>query len=176
MSSSDPLDSLYRDVLSAEEKQASLNESVGESTGAPHTAESDQSQHSQTDRNQSRGSSSSQSDLQGESSRSFVPSQPGSDTSDQQHVQNRAEQLRLAPPRQINMSQPISRLCGAAKERPSGPLTVTGQIETITDEEIQKNREPEEGIRSIPRFRNYQPGKPSKVSELHTFYDDAFIA
>uniref|UniRef100_A0A3Q0RZK1 RNA-binding protein 41 n=1 Tax=Amphilophus citrinellus TaxID=61819 RepID=A0A3Q0RZK1_AMPCI len=176
VSSSDPLDSLYRDVLSQEGKEASLHKSEGESAGTPHTAESDQSQNSQTDRNQSRGASDHQSDLQGRSSRLFVQSQPGSDASDQQHVQNRPEQLRVAPPRQINISQPISSLCGAAKARPSGPLTVTGQIETITDEEILKNRESEEGIRSIPRFRNYQPGKPSKVLCVKNLSAQASVA
>ncbi|XP_030601605.1 RNA-binding protein 41 isoform X2 [Archocentrus centrarchus] len=174
--SSDPLDSLYRDVLSQEGKQASLHKSEGESAGTLHTAESDQSQNSQTDRNQSRGASDHQSDLQGRSSCLFVQSQPGSDTSDQQHVQNRPEQLRVAPQRQINISQPISSLCGAAKARPSGPLTVTGQIETITDEEILKNRESEEGIRSIPRFRNYQPGKPSKVLCVKNLSAQASVA
>lgn len=176
VSSSDPLDSLYRDVLSQEGKQASLHKSEGQSAGTPHTAESDQSQNSQTDRNQSRGASDHQSDLQGGSSRLFVRPQPGSDTSDQQRVQNRPEQLRVAPPRQINVSQPISSLCGAAKARPSGPLTVTGQIETITDEEILKNRESEEGIRSIPRFQNYQPGKPSKVLCVKNLSTQASVA
>lgn len=38
-----------------------------------------------------------------------------------------------------------------------------GEVEEVTEEEIQQNRETEEGIRSIPRFHNYQPGKPSKV-------------
>lgn len=164
-SSSDPLDSIYREVLREQEvKQASQHKSEGEPTGAPHTAESDQSQNQQTDRNQSRDASDSPSDLQAGNSRSSVQTDSVSDTSNQQHVENRPEHLRLAPPRQINISQPISSLCGTAKVGPSRPLTVTGEIETITDEEILKNRESEEGIRSIPRFRNYQPGKPSKVS------------
>lgn len=164
-SSSDPLDSIYREVLREQEvKQASQHKSEGEPTGAPHTAESDQSQNQQTDRNQSRDASDSPSDLQAGNSRSSVQTDSVSDTSNQQHVENKPEHLRLAPPRQINISQPISSLCGTTKVGPSRPLTVTGEIVTITDEEILKNRESEEGIRSIPRFRNYQPGKPSKVS------------
>lgn len=65
---------------------------------------------------------------------------------------------------QININQPIRSLCGAVKAGPSGPLTVRGAIETITDEEILRNRETEEVIRGIPRFKNYHPGTPSKVS------------
>uniref|UniRef100_A0A3Q4HAD8 RNA-binding protein 41 n=1 Tax=Neolamprologus brichardi TaxID=32507 RepID=A0A3Q4HAD8_NEOBR len=109
-------------------------------------------------------------------SRSSVHTDSVSGTSDQQHVENRPEHLRLAPPRQINISQPISSLCGTAKVGPSRPLTVTGEIETITDEEILKNRESEEGIRSIPRFRNYQPGKPSKVLCVKNLSPQASVA
>ncbi|XP_006785187.1 RNA-binding protein 41 [Neolamprologus brichardi] len=176
-SSSDPLDSIYREVLREQEvKQASQHKSEGEPTGAPHTAESDQSQNQQTDRNQSRDASDSPSDLQAGNSRSSVHTDSVSGTSDQQHVENRPEHLRLAPPRQINISQPISSLCGTAKVGPSRPLTVTGEIETITDEEILKNRESEEGIRSIPRFRNYQPGKPSKVLCVKNLSPQASVA
>ncbi|XP_063343165.1 RNA-binding protein 41 isoform X2 [Pelmatolapia mariae] len=176
-SSSDPLDSIYREVLREQEvKQASQHKSEGEPTGAPHTAESDQSQNQQTDRNQSRDASDSPSDLQAGNSRSSVQPDSVSDTSDQQHVENRPEHLRLAPPRQINISQPISSLCGTAKAGPSRPLTVTGEIETITDEEILKNRESEEGIWSIPRFRNYQPGKPSKVLCVKNLSPQASVA
>uniref|UniRef100_A0A3Q4HNN8 RNA-binding protein 41 n=1 Tax=Neolamprologus brichardi TaxID=32507 RepID=A0A3Q4HNN8_NEOBR len=150
-SSSDPLDSIYREVLREQEVK-------------------------QTDRNQSRDASDSPSDLQAGNSRSSVHTDSVSGTSDQQHVENRPEHLRLAPPRQINISQPISSLCGTAKVGPSRPLTVTGEIETITDEEILKNRESEEGIRSIPRFRNYQPGKPSKVLCVKNLSPQASVA
>uniref|UniRef100_A0A3B4G1L3 RNA-binding protein 41 n=1 Tax=Pundamilia nyererei TaxID=303518 RepID=A0A3B4G1L3_9CICH len=132
--------------------ETSQHKSEGEPTGAPHTAESDQSQNQQTDRNQSRDTSDSPSDLQAGNSRSSVQTDS------------------------INISQPISSLCGTAKVGPSRPLTVTGEIETITDEEILKNRESEEGIRSIPRFRNYQPGKPSKVLCVKNLSPQASVA
>ncbi|TRY99116.1 hypothetical protein DNTS_007004 [Danionella cerebrum] len=44
-----------------------------------------------------------------------------------------------------------------------GPLELSGTIENTSEEEIKKNRESEEALRSIPRFKNYQKGKPSNV-------------
>lgn len=72
-------------------------------------------------------------------------------------------------PRQLHINQPIRTLHGAVRVGSNGPLTITGAIETILDEEILKNRESDEGIRSIPRFQNYQPGKPTKVSTVLSF-------
>lgn len=87
-----------------------------------------------------------------------------SNISEQPPDRNTEENSPLPAPAQINISQPIGRLCGAVKVGSVGPLTVTGEIQPITDEEILKDRESEEGIQRIPRFRNYQPGNPSKVS------------
>uniref|UniRef100_A0A8C7WXU3 RNA binding motif protein 41 n=1 Tax=Oryzias sinensis TaxID=183150 RepID=A0A8C7WXU3_9TELE len=92
----------------------------------------------------------------------------------EQQEENVAPSIRSQPesedrpdpvaPVQIEIHQPIGSLRGSADTAGSGgPLTVRGQVETITDAEILENREREEAIRSIPRFRNYQPGKPSKV-------------
>ncbi|XP_037323891.2 RNA-binding protein 41 [Pungitius pungitius] len=129
-SPSDPMDSLYRDVLGKERKPAA------ETTPAenPSPRRSDQSQP-----------------VQSESISEPPPAQSG-------------PAPPPAPPR-VDISQPISSLRGTARAAASsgGPLTVRGDVETISDEDIQKNRESEEGIRNIPRFRNYQPGKPSKV-------------
>lgn len=161
-SSSDPMDSLYRDVLSKERKQASLQER--ETTRASQLSISDQLQDSQKDNSQSKEASDHESELHGEESSLSVQSESTSDTSEQQLAQDRPGQPPPAAPTHINISQPIGRLRGAAKAGSGGPLTVRGEIETISDEEILKNRESEEGIQSIPRFRNYQPGKPSKVS------------
>lgn len=162
--SSDPMDSLYRDILSKERQEASLQDSQRETAGASHLSThrivSDQLQDSQRDSSQSKGASDHQSELQGERSSSSVQSESSSDTAELQLTQDRPP----AAPTHINISQPIGSLCGAATARSGGPLTVRGEIETISDEEILKNRESEEGIQSIPRFRNYQPGKPSKVS------------
>lgn len=52
------------------------------------------------------------------------------------------------------------RLCGS--------VTVSGRIEEISDEEIKNNPETEEGVRNIPRFKNYQRGVPSNVSEYNS--------
>lgn len=72
-------------------------------------------------------------------------------------------------PQQIHINQPIRSLCGAVGAGSEGPLTVTGAIQTVSDEDILENRESEEGIRSIPRFQNYQPGIPSRVPPASSF-------
>lgn len=155
---SDPMDSLYRDVLIKDRQQASLQNHQRETVGASHLPTcgivSDQSHDSQRDNDQSEEASDHQS----------VQSETSSDISQQQLAQDRPGNPPLPAPTQINISQPIGSLCGGAKAGSGGPLTVRGEIEAISDEEILKNRESEEGIRSIPRFRNYQPGTPSKVS------------
>ncbi|XP_033834361.1 RNA-binding protein 41 [Periophthalmus magnuspinnatus] len=69
------------------------------------------------------------------------------------------EQLQLAPVTEIDLKQPISSLRGGSHV----PVTVRGDVKDISEEEILSNRELAETIQSIPRFRNYQPGKPSKV-------------
>lgn len=157
-SSSDPMDSLYRDFLSTERPQASPPDSQGQTDGAPHLptggTASVQSQNTQRDMDQSEEGCDCRSERQGEQSGS---SESSSGTSERQS--------QVTSPVKINISQPIGSLC-AVKVRSGGPLTVRGEIETLTEDEIQKNCETEEGIRSIPRFRNYQPGKPSKVSPV----------
>ncbi|XP_072230998.1 RNA-binding protein 41 [Leuresthes tenuis] len=172
----DPLDSLYRDVLSSE-KQAALHSSDGEPTITSHLfshrTEFDQSQNSQKENNQSKYER--QTELQTEKGCSSVWPQSSSDTSAQQPAQDRPEPLRPTVPIQINMCQPIGSLCGAAGGS-GGPLTIRGEIVPVKDDEILKNRESEEGIRSIPRFRNYQPGKPSKVLCVKNLSTQASVA
>lgn len=156
------MDSLYRDVLIKNRQQASLQNHQRETVGASHLPTcrivSDQSHDSQRDNDQSEEASEHQSEHQS------VQSEMSSDISQQQLAQDRPGNPPLPAPTQINISQPIGSLCGAAKAGSGGPLTVRGEIEAISDEEILKNRESAEGIRSIPRFRNYEPGTPSKVS------------
>ncbi|XP_040908078.1 RNA-binding protein 41 [Toxotes jaculatrix] len=175
-SSTDPMDSLYRDVLSKERQQASLRDSEGEITAASHLSThrtvSDQSHHSQTDSDQSEDTTEHQS----ENSRSSGQTESSSDTSKQQHTQDRQEQTHPAAPTKIEINQPIGSLRGAVKAGSGGPLTVRGEIEIITDEEILRNRESEEGIRSIQRFRNYEPGKPSKVLCVKNLSAQASVA
>ncbi|KAF1378277.1 hypothetical protein PFLUV_G00188880 [Perca fluviatilis] len=180
-SSSDPMDSLYRDVLSKERKQVSLQEreTAEASHLSTHRNIPDHLQDSQRGNKQSEEeeeSSDHQSELQGEKSSSSVSSESSSDPAEQQPVPDRPGPPPTAAPPQINISQPIGSLCGAAKSRSGGPLTVRGEIETISDEEILKNRESEEGIQSIPRFRSYQPGIPSKVLCVKNLSAQASVA
>ncbi|XP_062261784.1 RNA-binding protein 41 isoform X2 [Platichthys flesus] len=156
--SSNPIDTLYRDVLSAEGQRASLQDWEEEPAQVTaHRTLSDQSQTSQTENDQSEDRTENPSAPKDENRRSSDQPESSGDASEQQHKQ---EPTRPAPPTEIKINQPISSLDGAAK---AGPVTLRGKIEAITDEEILQNRESEVGIRSIPRFRGYQPGKPSKV-------------
>ncbi|XP_051732746.1 RNA-binding protein 41 isoform X2 [Ctenopharyngodon idella] len=63
----------------------------------------------------------------------------------------------------MTVSQSIGTLCAALVQGHDGPMKVSGRIEEISDEEIMNNRETEEDIRNIPRFKNYQRGNPSNV-------------
>ncbi|XP_036443965.1 RNA-binding protein 41 [Colossoma macropomum] len=78
---------------------------------------------------------------------------------DQTQSQNQEKHSGL----KITVNQPIGRLIASTSQGQNGPVTVSGRIEEITDEEIRNNRETEEGIRKIPRFQNYQCGEPSNV-------------
>ncbi|XP_054873516.1 RNA-binding protein 41 isoform X2 [Amphiprion ocellaris] len=173
-SSSDPMDSLYRDVLRSE-KRASLQNSEGESPAASHLnthrTASNQSQDSQKDGDQSKDDSDHQSEPR--DGRSSSSGQCGSEVSEQRDSEDRPEPPPAAPA-QINISHLIGRLSGPT--RSGGPLTVRGEIKTLTDEEILKNRQSEEEIRNIPRFRNYQPGKPSKVVCVKNLSAQASVA
>lgn len=145
------MDSVYRDVLSCQE-QASLQDTERQQ----HSTVSDQSGSSQSHDSQSGDTPDLRSNLQGEQRCGS-----GSNTAQQQ---DRPDPRQPADPRvQISLNQPIGSLCGAAGAGLGRPLTVRGKIKEPTDEEILQNCESEEGIRSIPRFRNYQPGSPSKV-------------
>ncbi|XP_051793312.1 RNA-binding protein 41 isoform X3 [Acanthochromis polyacanthus] len=142
---------------------------------------SNQSQDSQRHSNQSQGlqrhsdQSKDNSDHQSEpqDGRSSSSVQSGSEDSEQQDSEDRPEP-RPAAAAHINMSHLIGRLTGPAT--PGRPLTVRGDIQTITDEEILKNRESEEEIRNIPRFRSYQRGKPSKVLCVKNLSAQASVA
>ncbi|KAL1252576.1 hypothetical protein QQF64_017269 [Cirrhinus molitorella] len=66
-------------------------------------------------------------------------------------------------PMKVTLSQSIGTLSAASAQGHDGPVTVSGRIKEVSDEEIKNNRETEEGIRNIPRFKNYQRGTPSNV-------------
>lgn len=171
-SSSNPLDSLYRDVLSDRRKHTSVSENselktTGHSSQPEPQTDFEQSQSSWKSTDQSQV----QLDLKSDPLRSGIKDSDQSatlDTSGQSQDQDRPVHKQLSAPKKINVSQPIGSLCGAAKAGPGGPVLVQGEVEEVTEEEIQQNRETEEGIRSIPRFHNYQPGKPSKVEPSST--------
>ncbi|KAM4726488.1 RNA-binding protein 41 [Anableps anableps] len=152
-SSSDPMDSLYRDVLRCQ-KQVSPEDSEGQQAVA---STSGQSQSSQSNCKQSEDSSA----LQRE---------------DTEQQQDAAETDPPAPPARIDLNQPIGSLSGASGARSGTPLTASGEIKTLTDEEILNNHESDEGIRSIARFQSYQPGKPSKVLCVKNLSAQASIA
>uniref|UniRef100_A0A3Q2NZU1 RNA-binding protein 41 n=1 Tax=Fundulus heteroclitus TaxID=8078 RepID=A0A3Q2NZU1_FUNHE len=162
-SSSDPMDSLYRDVLRCQKPVSPENPEGQQAVGSSSTsaAPSDQSQSAQSNSDQSKDSSRFGSDPQ-----SDEPSDQ------QQNPQDRAETDPPAPPVRLDLNQPIGSLAGASGK----PLTVSGEIKTLTDEEILKNRESDEGIRSIARFQSYQPGKPSKVLCVKNLSAQASIA
>ncbi|XP_061595091.1 RNA-binding protein 41 isoform X2 [Cololabis saira] len=172
-SSSDPMDSLYRDVLGSETCSSprdtgrdSERESPGTSRMSVNKNASVPSQNSQTVNEKPEDSSEHQPEPPTEQRLLWVESKSSAGSSEQLHADrpDRPESPRPSAPVQIKMSQRIGTLCGAGPAAGSGgPLTVRGEIEMITDEEILQNHESEEGIRSIQRFRNYQPGKPSKV-------------
>uniref|UniRef100_A0A3Q3WV22 RNA-binding protein 41 n=1 Tax=Mola mola TaxID=94237 RepID=A0A3Q3WV22_MOLML len=101
------------------------------------------------------------------------------DSSDQSHdAQRGSDQSEEARELQdeVRSTQPIGSLRRVAGVESGSPLTLRGTIEMITDEEIMKNREPDEGIRSIPRFRDYRPGEPSKVLCVKNLSKQASVA
>ncbi|XP_069049735.1 RNA-binding protein 41 isoform X2 [Lepisosteus oculatus] len=84
-------------------------------------------------------------------------SQRESTTSDQSGPQG---SRGLPVSRSLSVSQPIGKLCGVGG---GPPVTVTGPVQPILEEEIRANRATVQEIQQIPRFRNYQQGEPSKT-------------
>ncbi|KAI9528607.1 hypothetical protein NQZ68_018788 [Dissostichus eleginoides] len=150
----------HRDRNQSQDSHRDYNQSQDSRRDNSHSQDSrrdySQSQDSHRDSNQSHKASDYISELQSDKSGS-VQSEWSSEPVEQPLAQEDSP-AAAAPPR-INISQPI----GSLKASSGGALTVRGEIQTISEEEILKNRESEVGIQNIPRFRNYQPGKPSKV-------------
>lgn len=175
----DPLDSLYKEVLSEGRKQTSPTQHSStahtDSPRLPHTPPTSQSESSLTHMGQSQGwieCTNESKDRDRVSSQSGI----GKDSVSKSQLQDRPGHQRLAAPKRINMSQPIGSLCGAAEAGTGGPLTLRGEILKISDEDILENRESEEGIRNIPRFQNYQPGEPSTVLCVKNLSAQASVA
>lgn len=161
--SSTSMDSIYNDLLKNGKQEPSQQDAQGESVGSlhlsPYRTSGDLSCDSLKEVNQSDNPSCHESKLHDE--KRSLSGISKSNISERQPGWSREKSSPLPAPAQIKISQSLGRLCGAANS--VGPVTVTGQIQPITDEEILKDQESEEEIRKIPRFRNYQPGKPAKV-------------
>lgn len=151
----DPVGCLYSDVLAKDGQNSP--EASQEETSRTESVQSGDSQSSEEALNHQPGS-------QEQNETASLSSESQSDV-----VQAGYHTPAPPVPRQLHINQPIRSLHGAVRAGSDGPLTITGAIETISDEEILKNRESDEGIRSIPRFQNYQPGNPSKVSAVLSF-------
>lgn len=151
---SDPVGCLYRDILTKDGQNSPETSQAGTCR-----AESERSADSQSGNRRSEQSFNRQPEPQERNTSAWLSPEPRSDVAP-------PEEDRPPPQaaQQININQPIRSLCGAVRVGSQGLLTVTGAIQTISEEEILKDREPEEGIRNIPRFQNYQPGIPSRVS------------
>lgn len=169
-SSSDPLDSLYRDVLGQKEPGATgvfkdmpvsdpegcLNSQTVPLNQPDQLCEADQS-HAQ--------SSGDTSQLDGRRSES---DQSGNARGASGHTQLQGGGVRerLAWQTRLSLSQPIGSLCTPVGRGSEGTMKLTGPVEEVSEEEIRKNRATEDEIRSIPRFQSYQQGVPSKVGVM----------
>ncbi|XP_053702823.1 RNA-binding protein 41 [Synchiropus splendidus] len=160
--SSDPMDSLYREVLGEEKHRRALEDVRDENTAVSY--QSEQPQSSLGDDSQSQCSHDG--DSKSQSSHKDEDPLHNSHRADNMDVLGltgeSSSDLQTQTPVQIDILQPIRTLCGMGAGS-AGPLTVRGDIQALSDEEILANRDSDEVIRSIPRFRNYQPGKPSKI-------------
>lgn len=159
-SSSDRLDLLYRDVLSGETQPAAPppGEPEGESPPVPQCS---------CDPKQSPAGASDPGPTD-----TLPPGSCRAETDLLQHPWTPAGQSQrplsdgtapLAGQKKISASQPIGSLGSVVGAGPGAPLSVCGPVEPVPEEEIRRNRETEAGIRSIPRFQNYQRGAPSEV-------------
>ncbi|KAK3523541.1 hypothetical protein QTP70_002450 [Hemibagrus guttatus] len=139
---SNPMDSLYRDFFKDQKKfSESVTHSSQKESDHNHTPHPDSDQTHTLD---------SQSSVITESMKpvSTTPSQ---------------NQESSSVPQKLTVNQPIGCVTSCCGQGQSGPVTVSGKVEEISDEQIRNNRETEDGIRRISRFQNYQRGEPSNV-------------
>uniref|UniRef100_A0A3P8VV92 RNA-binding protein 41 n=1 Tax=Cynoglossus semilaevis TaxID=244447 RepID=A0A3P8VV92_CYNSE len=158
----DPMDSLYRDVFSDVSRVQTTVQSS-------------------TDRTVSNQSCDTKPDQSDNRTKPLSVQQDGhSETLEQQHQRERLDQEEETQQQdaqtKVEINQPIGSLRGTSKAGSADPLTLRGQIDKITNEEIRQNRESDDGIRSIPRFYNYQPGNPSKVLCVKNLSAQASVA
>ncbi|GAA6067304.1 RNA-binding protein 41, partial [Tachysurus ichikawai] len=133
---SNPMDSLYRDILNDQQKHT---ERV---TYFPQT----DSDHNRTPR------------LDPETDPDPDSDRPNALNSQSEVITHSENQESASVTQKPTVNQPIGRVTSCRS-----PVTVSGTVEEISDEEIRDNRETEDGIRRISRFQNYQRGEPSNV-------------
>lgn len=142
------MDHFYKDFLKEQ------NKTFGDvSTLQPETVTNIQCTSSDSKSDQSQSPKVSESGLP-----EYQHKCPKSDIVNQPQPQEKSIQ-----PVKITVSQSVGKLNSAFVHGHNGPVALSGRIKEVSDEEIKSNRETEEAIRNIPRFKNYQRGKPSNV-------------
>ncbi|XP_076836351.1 RNA-binding protein 41 isoform X1 [Brachyhypopomus gauderio] len=158
--SCNPVDTLYRDLLKDQPKDSDTlvvsHEAVP--SNRPDLSNTDIIHHHST----LKGTEPDQSRSEDTMSSSHIL-QPAIGKNSQTHSLNQGKCSGLAASQKIAVNQPIGHLTAFPGQHQESPVAVSGRIEEISDDEIATNRETEEGIRRISRFRNYQRGEPSNV-------------
>ncbi|XP_023700589.2 RNA-binding protein 41 isoform X1 [Paramormyrops kingsleyae] len=166
-SSSDPLDSLYRDVLGQKEPGATGVFKDVPSSDPEGCLNSQTLPLNQPDQLREADQSRAQSDVDTSQLDGRRDDSDQSENAQEASVHSRLQgggvRDRLAWQKRLSLSQPIGSLCTPVGRGSEGTMKLTGPVEEVSEEEIRKNRATEDEIRSIPRFQSYQQGAPSKV-------------
>ncbi|XP_017348062.1 RNA-binding protein 41 isoform X2 [Ictalurus punctatus] len=147
---SNPMDSLYREFLKDQQRDP---ESVTHSS----QTDPDHSQAPRPDPDSDR--SHALDDCNGRSSESNQSTPTVGATQSPRPESSSSSSSSV--PQKLTVNQPIGRV--TSRQGRSSPVTVSGKVEEISDEEIRNNRETEDGIRGMSRFQDYQRGEPSNV-------------
>ncbi|XP_041949525.1 RNA-binding protein 41 [Alosa sapidissima] len=191
-SGADTMHILYKDFLKEAEKEEPAQPASHKSAKENHWQVS-QSSHSQSCHNSSqpRASVDKRAQPPSHSSQEFsyllnvmdrCVDQPSSildSSACQPQTQVNQKMIQIsASNKKMDVSQSIGALISptSAGSQLNGPVTVTGHVELVPEEEILKNKETAEGIRGIPRFQNYQPGEPSNVLYVKNLSPRATVA
>lgn len=150
---SNPMDSLYREFLKDQQRDPESvtysSQTDPDHSQAPRPDPDSDRSHALDDCN-GRSSESNQSTPTVGATQSPRPESSSSSSS--------------SVPQKLTVNQPIGRV--TSRQGRSSPVTVSGKVEEISDEEIRNNRETEDGIRGMSRFQDYQRGEPSNVGFL----------
>lgn len=145
-----PMDSLYRDVLKDQQE---------DSESVKHTSQSGFDHKQMPSRDPRNFSESDEYTPPGSTPPGSTP--PGS-TPLVDAARSRARELPCVA-QNLTVNRPIGCVTSCCVTSCCGPVTLSGKVEEISDEEIRNNRETDDGIRGISRFQNYQRGEPSNV-------------